>query len=102
MRRPWLRRVAAQEERDLKHHYGIWLGVLLLGACRPGAAQTFYGSSGLLVHPSAFVSKPGSINLNVTALTQKLGSNTDTYVPSSLSYGVNDRLEIGAIYVRHF
>jgi hypothetical protein len=87
----------------LKHRHGILFGVLmLLGACRPGAAQTFYGSSGLLVHPSAFISKPKTLGLNVTILTQKLGSNSDTYVPSSLSYALNDRTEIGAIYVRHF
>jgi hypothetical protein len=86
----------------LKHGYGIPLGLLiLLGACRPGAAQTFYGSSGLLVHPSAFVSEPKTASLNVTVLTQKLGSNTDTYIPNSLSYAVNNRLELGPIYVRH-
>jgi hypothetical protein len=75
--------------------------LLILAACRPGAAQTFYGSSGLLVHPSAFISKPGTMGLNVTVLTQKFGSNTDTYIPSSLFYTLNRRLEIGAIYVRH-
>jgi hypothetical protein len=76
-------------------------GLMLLALCRPGAAQTFYGSTGLLVHPSAFVSAPGSLHLNVTALTQKKGRNLDTYVPTSLAYGLTRRAEIGALYVRH-
>jgi hypothetical protein len=74
---------------------------LLFGLCHPGAAQTFYGSTGLLVHPSAFVSAPGSLNLNVTALTQKKGNKLDTYVPISLAYGLSRRAEIGGFYVRH-
>jgi len=76
-------------------------GLLLLGLCRPGATQTFYGSTGLLVHPSAFVSAPGSFHLNVTALTQKKGPNLNTYVPTSLAYALSRRAEIGALYVRH-
>src|SRR5438132_5078355 len=93
----------ARRRLDLKHGYRIAIGlVMLLAMCHPGAAQTFYGSSGLLVHPSAFISKPKTLGLNVTILTQKAGSNTDTYLPNSLSYAVNSRLEIGAIYVRHF
>src|SRR5258708_39637798 len=92
----------ARRRMDLKHGNRIWIGLVMFFAmCRPGAAQTFYGSSGLLVHPSAFVSKPGTLSLSVTALTQKKGNALDTYVPSSLSYTLSNRVEIGALYVRH-
>jgi hypothetical protein len=92
MRRKW----------PLKNHLPIPFAlVLLLGMGSPGRAQSFYGATGLFVHPSALPAQRGALNLNVTVLTQKLGNDIDTYVPSSLSYALTGRAEIGALYVRH-
>jgi hypothetical protein len=73
---------------------------LLLACCGRGEAQTFYGASGLFVHPTAFVGRPQSLVLNVTVGKQSRDSgNRDTYIPVSLAYTPSNRLEVGALYV---
>lgn len=78
------------------------LGLLCSLCCvAPVGAQTFYGPAGLFVHPTAFTAPPGWRSFNVTTLTQKMGSDTDRYVPISASFGLTPRAEAGLVAVYH-
>jgi hypothetical protein len=81
----------------------VWLlaAIPLLCLCRPAAAQTFYGSTGLFVHPSAFSAPRGAIGLTASVMTQESEGHINTYAPASLSYGLTTRVEGGVMYVRH-
>src|SRR5579862_3482023 len=73
---------------------------ILLACCASGEAQTFYGATGLFVHPSAFVSKPRTLIFNASVVRQVTSPvDKDTYFPASLAYTVSDRLEAGALFV---
>jgi hypothetical protein len=85
----------------LKRSARLLAAIPLLCVCCPAAAQTFYGATGLFVHPSAFSAPRGAIGLNASVLTQESEGHVNTYAPVSMSYGMTNRLEGGVLYLRH-
>ncbi len=77
-----------------------YLSLLLLGCIGSIAgAQTVYGPGGLFIHPTAFTPQRGAVGMNVSYFTQKIGSAQTEWIPVSLTYAPQNRLELGALYV---
>jgi len=55
----------------------------------------------MFLHPSAFVPPRGSLNLNASYLTQVGGRGETEWIPVSLTYGLTERSEVGALYFYH-
>jgi hypothetical protein len=76
--------------------------LFLFGSTR-ATCQTAYGPGGLFIHPSAFIRKPGSTSLNVSWFEQKARkARHNSWLPISLAHGLNDRTEVGVLYVHRF
>src|SRR4051794_16908449 len=77
----------------------LLLAVLLAA---PAGAQSLYGPGGLFLHPSAALPQKGKLTPGFLILPQH---NPDahedrTWFSGSLDYGLTDRLEIGATYLK--
>jgi len=63
-------------------------------------AQTLYGPGGLFIHPTAYTPAAHAFEASASWFSQKIdGSRATEWVPLGVSYGVTDRLEVGAMYV---
>ena len=63
-------------------------------------SQTLYGPGGLFIHPTAFTPQRGELSLSASWFSQHItGQRSTEWAPLGLSYGLTDRLEIGAMYV---
>lgn len=62
-------------------------------------AQTLYGLGGLFIHPTALTPQRGEFSLSASWFSQRIaGQGSTEWAPFGLSYGVSDRLEVGALY----
>ena len=78
--------------------------VLLLSGMLVSAAhgQTLYGPGGLIINPTAYTDKRGLFQFNASIFNRQLANSTTSFYPVSATYALNDRFELGAVYVGEF
>src|ERR1043166_4958862 len=78
----------------------LCFSILMLGfAGTIASGQTVYGPGGLFIHPTAFTPSKDATGINVSYFTQKIGAARTEWIPVSLTYSPENRIELGALYV---
>jgi hypothetical protein len=78
------------------------LGVLLLLPACPASTQSLYGPGGLFLHPTATLPEKGQVTPGFLLLPQHnpVAKSTRTWISASLDYGLTDRIEVGAVFLK--